>query len=192
MIQSVDRDHSITTPSNTLKPFLFHSIFIQNIPFHHHIPFLSDALFPEQSGIHIISPKSLHFLNLQTPNPSNSYFQHSQSINHSISPHRIRSDAGYPFTFSLLPLSAQLLPLHFVEGLDPPECGRERPALFGLDSRSLCGRVGGGCIGDGRCHLKPHGFPAGKHRAVCRVIGGGCFGVGMGRHPSFHSMWTSP
>ena len=51
---SVDQYHSITTLSNTFKPFLFHSIFTQNPPFHHHIPFLSDALFPEQSGLHIL------------------------------------------------------------------------------------------------------------------------------------------
>ena len=148
--------------------------------------------FPEQSGINILSPKSLHFLNLQTPNPSNSYFQYFHSLNLSISRHPISSDAAYPFTAAHLPFSAQLLPLHFVEGLDPPECGRERPALFRIDSRSLCGRVGGGGIGDDRCHQNPMCFPAGNHRAVCRVIGGGGFGVGMGRQPSFHSMWMSP
>ena len=51
----MDQYHSITTLSNTFKPFLFHSIFTQNLPLHHHIPFLSDALFPEQSGLHILS-----------------------------------------------------------------------------------------------------------------------------------------
>ena len=163
MIHFVDQYQSIITLSNTSKPFMFHSIFIQNIYFHQHIPSFTDALFPEQSGIHILSPKSLYFLNLQSPNPLNSYFQ---SLNLSISRHHIRSDAAYPFTTALLPISAQLLPLYFVKGLDPPKSARTRPALFRFDNRSLCGRADGGGIGDARCHQKSEVFPGGESKGV--------------------------
>ena len=58
------------------------------------------------------------------------------------------------------------MPLQFVEGLDPPKSSRQSPVLFGIVRRSLCGRVGGGGIGDGRCHHKYYVFPGGESQGT--------------------------
>ena len=131
-----------TSPQSmwTVKPCLFILFSSFNPPFHsipiQNIHFLQYILFPSNS----------HFLYL----------------NLFISRHRSRSVAVYPFTAAHHRHSAQLLPLQFVEGLDPPKSSRQSPVLFGIVRRSPCGRVGGGGIGDGRCHHKYYVFPGGE------------------------------